>query len=738
MKTFITAVFSLFFIFPSIAQKIRGTVYEHSDGKNKTLPGVNVYWPGTQKGTVTNTDGTFSLEPPESYPAKLVFSFVGYNADTITVTNPNTPIKAALKASIELSAFEVVERQASTSISMVAPINAETLGVNELKKAACCNLAESFETNASVDVNFTDAVSGARQIQMLGLDGTYSQITTEGTPSVRGLASSYGLAFIPGTWIESIQISKGPGSVVNGYESITGHINVEFQKPENAERLYINGYANQFGRYEGNIHYGEKLTDKWSTLTFAHASGVTRKIDMNGDGFLNNPLQSQFNLFNRWKYSGKGPFQAQFGIKALVDDRTGGQISFNPKSDYGTKNAYGISINSRQLEAFSKTSLNAKNHPYRSVGLISSFKHYKQDALYGIRNYNGEQNTGHLNLVFQDFIKTSDHKIKAGASLLTDNYSEQFIDSSFSRNEFVPGIFTEYHHEIENKYSVLLGFRGDYHNMFGFIPTPRAHFKLNLFPKTVARASVGRGFRVANVFAENPAVFATSRSIYVASDLSPEIAWTYGGGITHNLCLGERGAVFNLDFYRSDFINQVITDYDRSLQEIHFYNLQGQSYSNSFQAEVIVEASKRLEFKTAYKWYDVKTTFNGELMQRPLVSNHRVLLNTTYFTKFEKWKFDATAKWYGPTRIPGSQFSHGSAQVHLPDWSPAYWVLLAQVTRSFKAFDIYLGGENLTNFMQHNPIISAEDPFGPNFDASLVWGPLMGRTIYAGFRFKIK
>jgi outer membrane receptor for ferrienterochelin and colicins len=733
MKKIISFIILVITIFPAFSQEIRGTVLEKKNGKNLPLTGVNVFWPGTLKGTTSNTDGTFSLEAPQSFPATLVFSFVGYKTDSVIINNSQSPLTVYLQQSVDLKAFEITERQDAVSFSLLSPINAEKIGINELKKAACCNLAESFETNASVDVSYTDAVSGARQIQMLGLDGTYTQTLTENMPGVRGLSSSYGLGFVPGTWIESIQISKGPGSVVNGYESITGQINVEFHKPENTEKLFVNGYANHLGRYEGNVHQAQKISDRWSTMTFAHASAVTQKVDMNGDGFLNNPLQHQFNIFNRWKYSGKGQFQSQFGIKALIDDRTGGQIAFNKATDYNTLNAYGITIKSRQLEAFSKSSINSKTNPYRSIGLITNFKHYNQESLFGIRNYSGTQNTAYLNLIYQDYIYTTDHKIKAGASLVNEQYLEQFLDSNFNRKEFVPGVFAEYHHEIENKYSVLVGMRGDYHNLFGFIPTPRVHLKANLLPKTIVRVSSGRGFRVANVFAENSAILASSRSIFVAQGLMPEIAWSTGGGITHNICKNGKKATINVDYYRTDFVNQVVVDYDQSINEIHFYNLDGRSYSNSFQAEAIVMLTKSLEFKTAYKWYDVKSTYNGELMQRPLISGNRVLFNTSYNTKFDKWKFDLTAKWFGATRIPANHVNG----LHMGT-SPDYWILHGQVTRSFKNFDIYLGGENLNNFMQHNPIIAPEDPFGPNFDASLLWGPLMGRVIYTGFRFKIK
>jgi outer membrane receptor for ferrienterochelin and colicins len=738
MKKIITLFFTVITITSAYSQTIKGTVAEKKEGKIITIPGVNIIWEGTHTGTVSNSDGSFELAAPESFPAKLVFSFVGFRTDTVTVKD-FSKLNVTLKSSLNLEEVEVSARTQSTAISTIAPINTEYISTKELRKAACCNLAESFDTNASVDVSYTDAVSGARQIQMLGLDGTYSQLLSENIPSVRGLAASYGLAFIPGTWIESISVSKGAGSVVNGYESMAGQINVEFHKPEEAEKIFFNTYVNHLGRYEANLHVRNIINNKWSSLTFLHGSAVTQKIDMNRDGFLDTPLQRQLNVFNRWKYDSGKRLVAQFGVKALADERTGGQVAYNPSEDYGTTNAYGIGINSKQFEAFSKAALNSQTSLFRSVGLITNFRHYKQNSYFGFRHYNGEQNTLYMNLIYQDILSTSDHKIKTGASFLNDHYTESFNDSMFSRTEIVPGVFAEYQYEIENKISLLAGIRGDYHNMFGFFPTPRFHLKYNLLPKTVLRGSAGRGFRVANAFAENSAVLASSRSIHSLGTLKPEIAWSMGGGITHNLCLGTKGFVINVDYYRTDFENQVVVDFDKDIRSIYFYNLEGRSYANSFQAEVILEASKSLEFKTAYKFYDVKSTFHGNLLERPLISRHRMLFNTTYYTKFDKWKFDFTAKWYGATRIPGHGHENtGDNHVHLPARSPHYWILLGQITRSFKNFDVYFGGENLTNFMQHRPVIASEDPFGPNFDASLVWGPLMGRMFYAGMRWTIK
>ncbi|HET6245616.1 MAG: TonB-dependent receptor [Bacteroidetes bacterium] len=736
MKLFYSIILTFVFIIPAYTQGVQGIVYENKNGKNLPLPGVNIFWLNTYTGTVSNPDGTFEVNNPERFPAKLIVSFVGFKTDTVVVDNP-TRITVIMKNSVDLKVVEISERIQSTSISSMTSINVETISSKELLKAACCNLAESFETNASVDVSYTDAVSGARQIQMLGLDGTYTQIMTENIPAIRGLTSSSGLGFIPGTWIESIQVTKGTGSVINGYESLTGAINVEFQKPLEADRVFVNTYANHRGRYELNVHLAHKLNDNWSTLLFTHGSTVNQRLDQDKNGFLDTPLLKQVNVFNRWQYTGKEKkVFAQFGVKALAEERTAGQVFFNPKTDYGTQNAYGIGIESRQFEAFSKTGLNSQARPFRSLGLISNFKHYKQESFFGLRNYSGEQNTVYLNLIYQDFIYTTDHKIKTGLSFLSDNYSESYNDSAFSRQEQVPGVFAEYNYDIENKYSILAGIRGDYHSMYGVFPTPRLHIKYHFMPKTYFRLSAGRGFRVANIFSENSAIMASSRSIHVGENLLPEIGWSYGASFTHHFSIVKKAITWNTDFFRTDFINQIVVDYDRNINQILFYNLQGKSYSNSFQTELIIEAIENLEFKSAYKWYDVKTTYNEELLSKPLVSGHRVLLNATYYSKFDKWKFDATAKWYGSTRIPGEHSSN--TEFHLPERSQSYWIFLAQITRSFKKMDIYLGGENLSNFMQHNPIIAPQDPFGPDFDASLVWGPLMGRVIYAGIRVKIK
>jgi len=737
MKLFIAILIYIFFINLSFAQTITGNIFEkNSKGEINYLIGVNIYWSETTIGTTSNDKGYFEIEKPQKFPSNLIFSYIGYKTDTILITDEN-PINIEMKSSVLLKEVEIIAREQSTKISTMTPINVETIGKKELLKAACCNLSESFETNASVDVNYTNAISGTKQIQMLGLDGIYTQILSENFPAIRGLSSGVGLSFIPGTWVESIQVTKGTGSVVNGYESIAGQINLEYLKPETSDKLFVNGYAGDFGRYEGNLHYAKKVNEKWSTLLFTHGSTIAKKNDNNKDGFLDAPLSTQYNVFNRWNYSNPNKFrEGQLGVKILMEDKQGGQTKFDYKNDFGTKTNFGLGIKNKQFEVFTKTGFMFEEQPYKSVGIITNIKRNEQNSYFGLRKYNGEENSLYMNVIYQNIIKECNHKIKLGASYLLDNYKQSYNDSLFKRNESVPGIFTEYTYDYENKFSVVSGIRADYHNLYGLLINPRIHAKYNFQPQTVLRISGGRGLRVANIFVENSSILTSSRQVIVQENLLPEVAWNYGLTFTHKFDLFNREAVFNTDFFRTDFINQVVADYDKSVHQINFYNLKWQSFSNSFQAEFSFEPIKYFNIKTAYKWYDVRTTYSGELLSKPMLAKDRVFLNLGYITKYEKWKFDWTTKWFGKSRIPNT--SSNPYQYRLNSYSDNYFILNSQVTRVFKKFELYLGCENLTDYKQPNAIIANNEPFSNYFDASLIWGPVMGRIIYGGFRFSIK
>jgi outer membrane receptor for ferrienterochelin and colicins len=716
-----------------------GKIYGKNDkGFEEVLPGANVFWAGTTIGTSANENGMFQITNPEIIPSKLVISTIGFVIDTILVNAPDQMnLRIVLRNSITLKEIDITAHQNSTSYSTIKPIGTEMIGGKELLKAACCNLSESFSTNASVDVAFTDAVSGAKKIQMLGLDGVYTQVLSENIPMLRGLSAAYGLSYIPGTWIDKILVTKGTGSVVNGYESISGQINLEFLKPQDQKkRFFINVYGNEKGRAEVNIHVKQKLNEDWNTMLFTHASSNTMKQDMNKDGFLDMPLTQQYNVFNRWDYNNKKNFEAQLGIKGLYEDRQGGQTNFDYKRDHETNRYYGIGINTRQAEYFSKTGFMFPSTPYKSIGIQTSGKWQQQQMYFGLRKYNAEQRSFYVNAIYANIIKTTNHKYKAGLSYIMDDYNEKFNDSSFVRTESVPGIFAEYTYSGGEKFSLVAGVREDYHNIAGFQFTPRLHLRYAVFKKTTLRLSGGRGFRTSNIFIENQSVFASSREIVIKEKLLPEIAWNYGLSINQGLKLFNREAYLNVDFFRTDFLNQIVVDLDQSVNKVVFYNLKGTSFSNSLQADFGFTPIESLDVKLAYKWYDVETTYNNKLMNKPFIPSSRIMLNVAYATYREVWKFDVTSNWFASARIPGTLSS--PIEYQLPKQSKSYFLLQAQITKKFRKFETYLGCENILNYTQSNPVIAAENPFGPNFDASMIYAPIDGRIIYIGVRMSLK
>ncbi len=723
-------------------QPVRGSVGEIVNGNHVPMVGATVIWFGTTSGTVTDVNGFFQL-PVHSSQTDLIVSYVGYKSDTLRVTNSIDELTITLRAERNLQ--EVTVSGAPGQIDRINPIQTEYINQRTLAKAACCNLSESFETNASVSVSYSDAVTGAKQIQFLGLGGQYVQTNVENIPTVRGLSTTFGLNYIPGTWITSIDVGKGAGSVVNGYESMSGQMNIELQKPDvgpEATKLFVNAYANSFGRLEGNVNWSKPISKKWSMGVLGHASTLRNELDQNKDGFRDLPLYTQLNAINRYKYSSER-FMAQFGVKALYEDRDGGQLSSFGDTRYKFGNT------TKRLEFFSKTAILYPEKPYKGLGLILNGLHHEQTASFGYRQYSGQQRTFYANLIYQSIIGNTNHAYKAGLSYLLDDYHELLGALQTSRTESVPGAFIEYTYTYPEKLTLVLGGRFDYHNLFGPQWTPRAHVKYTISQNITLRASAGRGFRAANPFAENFGYLVSSRAVYLNRSLQLESSWNYGLSLANDFSLLGKKASLVVDYHRTDFQNQLIVDIEHP-GELYFYNLtdgssRAKSFANSFQAELNVQPAKRLEVKMAYRLFDVQQSMGGpfgeeRLLPKMMVSRDRVLLNAGYALPFDKWKFDATLQWNGPRRIPYLRegYVHSSYQNMPTDLSPGFYNLNAQVSRAFRTgWEIYLGGENLTGFRQLTPIVAANDPFGTRFDAgSQVWGPITGRMVYVGFRFK--
>jgi outer membrane receptor for ferrienterochelin and colicins len=744
---------------PGQETAVRGIINETVNNRRVPLAGATVRWAGTTNGTVTDSMGRFQLT---LHPAvrQLIASYVGYQSDTLTVTNVASEVIITLRS--ERTLQEVTVSGAPGQIDRINPIQTELITQRTLAKAACCNLSESFETNASVSVSYSDAVTGAKQIQFLGLGGQYVQTNVENIPTVRGLATTFGLNYIPGTWITSIDVGKGAGSVVNGYESMSGQMNVELQKPDDKQTLFLNGYVNSFGRFEGNINWSKPLLanrksrnqiklnreqsqpaePRWSVGVLGHASTLRTEIDQNNDGFRDLPLYTQFNLINRYKYNGDR-FMAQFGVKALYEDRDGGQLSrFESQSSASPR--YSFLNTTKRLEFFSKTAKLYPDKPYKGLGLILNGVHHEQTARFGFAPYDGRQQTLYANLIYQTIIDNTNHSIKAGLSYLLDDYRENYKTINTARTESVPGAFAEYTYIYPEKLTLVAGGRVDFHNLYGTQFTPRLHLKYNLTDNLSLRASAGRGFRVPNPFAENFGYLVSSRAVFLKEQLRPEVSWNYGLSVTNDFLIFSKKASLTVDYHRTNFLNQLIVDIEHP-RELYFYNLQGASFANSFQAELNVQPAKRFEVKAAYRLFDVKQSMGGpfgeeRLLPKMMVSRDRVLLNAGYALPFDKWKFDATLQWNGPRRIPYLRegYVHTTYQNMPVEFAPGYYNLNAQVSRAFRSgWEIYLGGENLTGFRQQNPIVAPNDPFGPSFDAGAqVWGPITGQMVYAGFRFK--
>ena len=715
-------------------------------GANKAQPlvGAIIATPDKSNGTQTDENGAFSLELNEAHN-KIVISYVGYEADTINLSAGNNTLNISLQETRKLNEVVISKRRENTSIGLLNPLKTEKIGVGELMKAACCNLSESFETTPSVDVSFTDAVSGYKQIQMLGLAGPYTLITRENIPDTRGLAAITGLTFTPGTWIEGMQLSKGTGSVVNGYESVAGQINIELLKPfeEQADKWYLNLYQSTQGRTEGNVVYNHKLSERLSTNLFLHSKGQWLKQDNNNDGFLDQPLDKQIVALNRWFYFSPKGWELQGGVKGTYAENTGGQWDYKTGTEQTPGNPWGYEMTTKRIEGWAKIGKVFANKPATSMGLQLAAIHHQQDALYGARPYTAQQNSFYTNFIYQSIIGNTNHVIKGGVSNLVDLYDETLMNTAYNRNEVVPGVFAEYAYTHSEKFNVVAGLRGDYHNIYGAFATPRLHVRYAPFKRTAIRGSIGRAQRTANIIAENIGYLASNRAFVINSTtpgnpygLEPEVAWNTGLNLTQKFTLNYNDGTFGIDYYYTNFQNQVVIDVEDP-HTLRMYNLNGLSFANSLQAQLDYELVHNLDLRLAYRWYDVQTTYSNVLKERPLIAKHRAFANIGYETK-NSWKFDYTVQWTGAKRLP-SLHDHHSGGIAAESYSPSFVLMNAQVSKTWnEVFEVYLGGENLTNYMQHNPILGATDPYGAGFDASMVWGPIMGSNFYAGLRYHIK
>ncbi len=654
-----------------------------------------------------------------------------------------------------LDAAVFVSRQAGNYLSKGKEIRTEVISAAGLCKMACCNLAESFENSASVTVGYSDAVTGARQIRLLGLSGVYTQMLDETRPVMRGLSAPFGLSYVPGQWLESIQIAKGSSSVINGVECMTGQINMEHRKPTDEKPLFINGAVMSDTKMDLNIASSLQMGYKWSTVILGHVSGNIEAHDMNNDGFLDEPKMLQFNLSNRWLYQADNGVQVRFGVRAIQDKRDGGQIQ-------AIQNRWTSDILNRSLNGYLKVGVPLNEDNSQNIALVADYNYQDMDSGFGTKTYDAGQHSAFANLLYQNVINDS-HRFTLGLNGTFDRYDEVIRRLAPQGADFIlkedsgitdlanAGVFGEYTYHAGEKFSAIAGLRGDWFYKQGFKVSPRVTLKYMPVDEIVIRANGGRGLRYSTPLVDNIGVFSTGKDYIGAyNDHILEDAWIFGGNITYYMPFGASSNTYlSFDYFRTQFAQQMVVDYEYGMNQIHFYALDGnRSFTDNYQVDFSVDPIERFNITATFRYTNAKIELAGKgLVEKPMTSRFKGVLNLQYATNLNKWIFDFTASLNGSCRVynfmEGLKDADGNL-LYKDGRTPVYPLLFAQVTRRFKGWDVYIGAENLTNFRQKNVILgSVKDQngyvnaFQPSFDASCVWGPLMGIKAHIGFRFTL-
>ena len=625
---------------------------------------------------------------------------------------------------VDLQNVTITSRRSGTR-RMGGAVNGVLINREELFKAACCNLGESFTTNPSVDVNYIDAATGAKQIKLLGLSGTYVQMLTENLPNFRGAAAPYSLDYVPGPWMNSIQVSKGASSVRNGYESITGQIDIEYLKPDNDEGVTVNLYGGTLGRLEANADANVHLDDKLSTEILAHYQDDFGHHDVNDDGFLDQPNVRQWNLQNRWKWKGDHyMFHGGFGI--VKEKREGGQtehtVSHSQHPTPNTQHLYKIGVETDRYEGYMKHAFILDPEHGTNIAVMGNASMHLLDANYGNKHYSVNQKNAYAQLLFETNFNEQ-HNLSTGLSLNYDYLTKE-------DKETTPGAYVQYTYNLNDKIVAMAGIRADHSSRYGTFVTPRFHLKLTPSEIVSLRLSAGKGYRTVHALAENNNLLASGRQL-VIDDLEQERAWNYGISSSFYIPLFDKTLKLNAEYYHTHFSQQAVIDYDSNPSLIRITNLDGKSYSNTVQIDATYPIVKGLELTAAWRWNDVKCTYGGELMEKPLTSRYKGLVTASYKTPLGLWQVDATLQLNGGGRMPTPV--NGLWE----DSFKAYEQVSAQITRWFRHFSIYIGGENLTGFRQKQTIINAADPWSSSFDPTMVWGPDHGAMFYAGVRINV-
>ena len=770
--------------FTTFAQRtLTGRVLEA--GSDNALLGASLYWKNTTAGATSLDGGTFSIKRVSGFDT-LVVDYIGYDVVERVIDKDENNITIYLTpSSVDIDTVIIEGQQRGNYAKSSGITRQEQISFAGLCKMACCSLAESFENSASVTVGYSDAISGARQIKMLGLAGTYTQILDENRPIMQGAGATYGLSYTPGMWLNSIQVSKGVASVTAGHEAITGQINLEHRKPTDDERFFLNLYFDSELRPEINVSSAIPLTkDKsLSTVIMAHGSLDTSHHDMNADGFVDMPKSNQINVANKWLYQTPSGIQLRWGWKVVNENRIGGDMGYK-KDMYDQmlsdplNTPYGSKIHNRNINAYAKLGLpvgpertftgDPEDAVQNNFAMILDYDNYLTDSYFGLNTVDVTENTFRFSGTYAHYF-TQRSSLNVGASvyarMMNNDYLQQRVDSDnniervwnlMGKSSIIePGVFAEYTYNIEEKFSLVVGLRGDYSIVGNYyvanvkntpLITPRSHIRWSITPRTTFRASAGMGYRRQNLVTDNIWMMTTSRNIN--SDMlndDMESALTVGGSLSQTFRLAaDDQATISFDYFRTQFFNTVIFDQETADNSILIYNNNERSFTDNYQVDFNWTPFRGFDLFMTFRYTNAKMTVerDGEkyLVERPLTSRYKGLINVQYAVR--RWTFDVTAQLNGPMRLPEFDGDILKA-VENPSLSPIYPMFFAQVSYKISNLTLYLGCENIANYMQgtnghgQKPILGADAPYAPGFNSSAVWGPLMGRKYYIGLRLNI-
>jgi outer membrane receptor for ferrienterochelin and colicins len=733
------------------AQSIRGKVYELNE-KQDTIPSIAcvVYDAISKKAVTTSSNGLFEFSGIKS--AQLIFNKIGFEKDTLLVDSSfKQPMIILLNNNNALQTVEIIAYEPSIKLSSKSITFVNEISKAELGKAACCNLGESFETNPSVDVAISDAITGSKQIQLLGLAGYQTLITKSNIPFIQGNAQAYGLQSIPGSWIDKIYVSKGVGPVVNGYKGIAGQINVELMDPKTMPRLYLNTYYGDMGRLEHNAIVRTVFNDKWQHGAFLHYANILRKADNNKDGFLDNAIGSNVAAEYFMNYNKPGKWEGKWEVGYSNNQSVGGELDGKQRKDnlvlVSAQNPlYKVKIGNSRFHVNSKTGFFFKNRIGASLGIQAQYSLQDLSLRSSLRSFTNTENSFYANAIYQDIVNNTNHTYRLGASFESNTNSASMstpvleIQPLLLPKEQITGLFGEWQENFTKNFNIIVGSRLDYHSLMGWLFAPRIHGRLALFnDRTIVRFSGGKAYRNPNVYSENIGLFMAHKQILPDTGVNLksifEDAWNVGGNLTQKFKLNYRDGYVTIDAYATQFVNQYVIDAEQSA-DVFLITAQKNTSAFASQIEFYYEILRKMNVRIAFKYYDTKAKYAGNTVQKPYQSKYRAFINFAYETK-SKWAFNTTFQYYGEKRLATIDKMYGGPVGNY--FSHPFVIANAQINKAFAfGLDAYVGVENMFNYRQYSPIIDGENPYSKRFDATVIYAPIYGRMFYVGVNYKLK